>query len=258
MAIAQNQISNTFPSAPNYLRGFTLVEMAVVLVIVALLIGGMLMPLTAQQDLRARQETQRTLVDIQEALLGFAVTRGRLPCPASPGATGAENPPNGGACVNALDGFVPGITLGLQPVDPQGYVLDGWGSRIRYTVTNVDIGTTTKTFTTGNAMNTAGLAALAADLRICSTGIGITNPGMANADCAPGATLSASAVMVLLSTGKNGATGGLSADEAANLNGDRVFVAHEPVAGVNEFDDLVVWLSSNLLVSRLVAAGRLP
>ncbi|NTV87875.1 MAG: prepilin-type N-terminal cleavage/methylation domain-containing protein, partial [Burkholderiaceae bacterium] len=144
--------------------GFTLTEMAVVLVIVALLIGGMILPLSAQQDLRAQQETQQTLAAIQEAILGFAATRGRLPCPASPNATGNENPQNGGVCVNALDGFVPGITLGVQPVDAQGYAIDAWGRRIRYAVTTVN-----NTFTTNAGMNNAGLAGLVSDLRVCAT-----------------------------------------------------------------------------------------
>jgi prepilin-type N-terminal cleavage/methylation domain-containing protein len=40
-----------------FARGFTLTEMAVVLVIVALLIAGMMLPLSSQQDNRARKET---------------------------------------------------------------------------------------------------------------------------------------------------------------------------------------------------------
>ena len=248
------------PPAPRFkTRGFTLAEMAVVLVIVALLIGGMILPLSAQQDLRAQQETQKTLADIHEAILGFAATQGRLPCPASPALTGVENPMGGGACINPLDGFVPGITLGVQPVDGQGYAIDAWGQRIRYAVSMLG-----NTFTTGGGMNTAGLAGLNADLRVCTTATGIFNnvaatpPAGGGMDCAAGAAQTAGAVMVLLSTGKNAGTGGVAADEAANLNGDRVFVAHDPVAGANEFDDLVMWMSSNLLVSRLVTAGRLP
>jgi type II secretory pathway pseudopilin PulG len=244
------------PMARRKTGGFTLAEMAVVLVIVALLIGGMILPLSAQQDLRTRMETQKSLAEIQEAILGFAATQGRLPCPASPAATGVENPVGGGACINPLDGFVPGITLGVQPVDTQGYAIDAWGQRIRYAVSTIG-----NTFTTVGGMNTTGLAGLNADLRVCSTAAGIFNNAAATPpgpDCAAGAVQTTGAVMILLSTGKNGATGGVAADEAANLNGDRVFVAHEPVAGANEFDDLIFWMSSNLLVNRLVSAGRLP
>ena len=48
--------------------GFTLTELAVVLMIVALLIGGMLVPLSAQNDIRNVNETQKTLNDIRDAL----------------------------------------------------------------------------------------------------------------------------------------------------------------------------------------------
>ncbi|MDP2172069.1 MAG: prepilin-type N-terminal cleavage/methylation domain-containing protein [Rhodocyclaceae bacterium] len=250
-------MSDAVPPAPTFARGFSLVEMAVVLVIVALLIGGMLLPMTAQDDMRRTAETRATLTNVQEALLGFAVVNGRLPCPASPGATGAENPAGGGNCVNFFNGFVPGITLGLQPVDTQGFIIDAWGRRIRYAVTNVSIGATTFTFTTGGAMNSAGLVTLAPDLRVCSTASGAVDPGTATADCAAGDVLSSSAVAVLLSTGKNGA--GAAADEQANSAvHDRVFVSHEPTSGANEFDDIVLWLSTNSLINRMIAAGRLP
>ena len=53
--------------------GFTLVELAVVLVIMAVLIGGMLVPLSAQRDIRNVSETQKQLSEIKEALLGFAI-----------------------------------------------------------------------------------------------------------------------------------------------------------------------------------------
>ena len=42
---------------------------------------------------------------------------------------------------------------------------------------------------------------------------------------------------------------------------DRVFVSHTPTpsnAANGEFDDIVVWISPNILFSRMVAAGQLP
>ncbi len=62
--------------------GFSLIELAIVLFIVSLLIGGLLMPLSAQNEIRGRQETDKALANIREALIGFAVVNGRLPCPA--------------------------------------------------------------------------------------------------------------------------------------------------------------------------------
>jgi hypothetical protein len=67
-------------------------------------------------------------------------------------------------------------------------------------------------------------------------------------------------VAVIFSLGKNAPTGGTGADEAANINNDPVFVSHTPTpaSSGNEFDDLVTWLSPNILFNRMIAAGRLP
>ena len=63
-------------------QGFSLVELAVVLVIVALLSSGLMLGLSAQRDSAANQEVQRQLDTAREVLLGFAMANGRLPCPA--------------------------------------------------------------------------------------------------------------------------------------------------------------------------------
>jgi type II secretory pathway pseudopilin PulG len=99
--------------------------MAVALVIIAL-IGSLMIPLKSQVEQRKTAETQRTLELALEALYGFAAANGRLPCPASAGSNGIEDPPGGGACAHPFDGFFPAATLGVGPVDAQGYLVDGW------------------------------------------------------------------------------------------------------------------------------------
>ena len=66
-------------------RGFTLIEIAVTLFIVTLLIGSILVPLQTQVEIRKIEETQRLLEQAREALLGYAASRGYLPCPAKIG-----------------------------------------------------------------------------------------------------------------------------------------------------------------------------
>ena len=255
----------TKPSpSPRHHRGFSLVELAIVLVVVSFLAGGLIVTLSAQMELANNSETQRRLADARQALIGYAAANGRLPCPAAPGTTGIEAPAVGGNCTNPWDGFLPGITLGLGPTNEAGYVLDAWGNPIRYAVTIYNNPTYCPTycFTTTNGVkavwNAVGGNVLVPNLLICNTAAGLTGSGD-NAACATNTALATNAVAVVLSQGKNGGSPPTSADEVANTNADRLFISHTPTpAGANEFDDLVVWLSPNLLYSQMLAAGRLP
>ena len=245
--------------------GFTLTELAIVMVIMALLIGGMMMPLSAQRDIQNTNNTQRQLSDIREALLGFAAANGRLPCPASPDSTGIENPTGGGACANPNNGFVPGATLAIGPTDPQGYVLDAWGNRIRYAVTNWQSGAGAShpnAFTTvggiKSAWNDSSLASgIEPPLRVCSTSVGIESTKCAST----GTTISYATAAILISSGKNGGVTPTGDDELQNTDNNSTFVSHTPTpadAPQGEFDDLVVWLSPSILYNRLISANRLP
>lgn len=243
-------------------HGFTLVEIAVVMVVIALLLGGLLVPLAAQVELRHASDTQKYLDEIRETLIGFAVSNDRLPCPASSGSTGQESFAVGGSasngnCSNFFDGFVPAATLGLAVIDNQGFAVDPWGNPIRYAVTNANSNAFTKT----NGMSSTGLTTLAPNLLICSTASTSTS------SCSvAGTALTTGVPAIIYSTGKNGGYGGTGLDEAANpnansANNDRVFVSHVPSpssAPNGEFDDIVTWLSPNVLYNRMIAAGRLP
>ena len=124
--------------------GFTLIEMAIVLMIVGLLLSGLLVPLSAQMEQRNITDTQKSLSEIKEALIGFALTYGRLPCPATSSSNGAEQFVPGhsaadGQCSNFYNGYVPAATLGLSgTTDSSGFLIDSWGNRIHYAVTNAN------------------------------------------------------------------------------------------------------------------------
>jgi prepilin-type N-terminal cleavage/methylation domain-containing protein len=206
----------TFP------RGFTLTELAIVLFIVALLIGSMMLPITAQVDTRDYADSQKTLGEIRDALIGYAASRvGRpyLPCPDTDG-DGTEQPRVGNACP-AVEGDVPWNTLGVGRSDP-------WEHRYRYRVTAAfsDSG--------GFLLTTAG------SLRICTTSA-----------CAT--TVATAIPAVILTKGKNNT--GTVANETENSDLDDDFVSKE--ADPN-YDDVVIWLSPSILFNRMVAAGKLP
>jgi len=268
--------------------GFSLVEIAVVLVIIAILVTAVGIPLASQFDQQRTAETQKQLEAIKEAIYGFAMANGRLPCPATDGVTygaassNGNEAPSGGTCTVKL-GYVPAVTLGISNIDSTGLALDAWGlsaNRILYGVATQNIsganctGTQTSPLTTANGVRTATMDCIVSKtlISVCATTPNPTGalPGAATA-CAASAALTTSAPFVLVSKGKNASTAG-GADEQHNIDlaaslptltasEDYFFVCRiRTDAGVasGEFDDIVTWGSLNTLFARMVQAGKLP
>lgn len=250
--------------------GFTLIEVAMVFVVVALLIGGLLVPLTSQIEQQKIRETNKAMEEIKEALIGFAIVNGRLPCPADPSlATGSAGAGEArGSCASPDNmGVVPWVTLGVT----EG---DGWGRRFTYRVT--------ESFSDAIASNTVTPPGTCTTLPSLSS-FALCSQG--NSDvftkASGGVNVATNLPAVVISHGKNGLGGyqqltgtqiantDAGADEKENADPDGNFVSrthtgHQPAcddASANppcEFDDLVTWLSPNILFNRMVAAGRLP
>ena len=113
--------------------GFTLIELAIAIAIIGLLLGALLVPLATHSNAGKNRATERDLKEIKEALIGFGISTGRLPCPDTTGnglenLTGALAPPPATPpdCV-ALEGNLPWLTLGVVAVD-------AWDQRFRYRV----------------------------------------------------------------------------------------------------------------------------
>lgn len=228
--------------------GFSLVEMAVVLVILGFVITALILPITAQREANFLRQTDNQLELAQKALIGFAQANGRLPCPALDGVgqPGEEQPLGEGMCNTAqsvADGYLPAATLGIAA----GFALDGWGHRIRYAVTqtpSVSTPIVSAPFTTTNGMAAARMQNLTPTLKILD-GVG-------------GISMIDNAVAVVYSTGRDLNSGG--ADEDENLDGDNEFVSHDIQAnGPNgEFDHRLVWISPYILYNAMIQAGQLP
>jgi prepilin-type N-terminal cleavage/methylation domain-containing protein len=249
--------------------GFSLVELAIVILIMGLIIGGLAMPLSVQLENGRIKETRDLLVDAESAVQGYALANGHLPCPATPGSNGLSAVSGGGCSVQ--HGFFPAATLGISGArNDDNLLLDSWANPLRYSVSASDIdGDGNWDFTAPGEMRDVTMPLLSPDLVICATATGAS--AVACAD--PSVTLTAGAPLVLFSMGKDwGAFSGQDQQEnvGANLGGgptgvtypvpaDRVSVhrrrSDEPGNG---FDDLVHWSASATLFQRLVAGGQLP
>jgi len=232
-------------SAPNPLcmqrrqQGFSLVEMAVVMVILGMILGGILMPLSTQRDVNNRKSTERQLQEIHDALIGFAVVNGRLPCPATPASSGLSAPNTATTNCSQEHGFVPGRTLGLSgSYNSVNLLTDAWANPVRYSLTSINSWVYANNITVTTA---------AGNYRVCR-----------QSGCAASSILAENVVAVIYSLGKDGAQGTGSPDQLENTDNDIDFVSRIFSEGTNtEFDDISRWISPNVLALNLVRAGRL-
>jgi prepilin-type N-terminal cleavage/methylation domain-containing protein len=240
----------------NRMNGFTLVEMAIVIVIFGILLASFLVPLQAQRNLAFQRQTEITLESAKQALIGFAQANGRLPCPATAFSNGSESPLGGGACAQQT-GYLPAATLGIQAINSQGNAVDGWENPIRYSITQTNTagGATTPDFTTSGEMSYVGVSTLNPNLRVCASSTA--------ANCSASVNLINNAVAVVLSTGATGNDSAGKADETENLNAvanlDTVFVSHDIRANDanGEFDHHLVWISPYILYNAMIQAGQI-
>jgi hypothetical protein len=141
---------------------------------------------------------------------------------------------------------VPWTTLGVSETD-------AWGRRFSYQVTSA--------FADG--LDGTAVAA-------CTTSLGVSFQICSQAnlnvlDTVGGTNVATNLPAIVVSHGANGkgaytpqATqiAGAAGDELENANATNSLVSHDPVQ--NGYDDLVVWLSPNVLLNRMITAGKLP
>jgi prepilin-type N-terminal cleavage/methylation domain-containing protein len=227
-------------------RGFVLIEVAIALFVLALILGGILAPLNAQVEQGKIRDTNKVISDINEALLGYVMINGRLPRPATSSTNGVEN---AAACGSpdperACTGFIPWTTLGSGK-------LDAWGNIIRYSVTPafansafalITLGT--KTIQERNAVG--GLVDYATNVPVIVWSTGPENFG----------TNGTAAVRA------NNSSGVTNADEITNNTASTTFIrriqVNNSAATGGEFDDIVTFIPTAILVDKAIAAGKLP
>ncbi len=228
-------------------HGFTLVEIALVLVIAGVVLATLSSVLLIYIKNTNIKTTEQRLEQIQDSMQLFVEFNGRLPCPApltlAPDDTdfGREvstNDCNGGAFAGTFTTGTDGVRIGAVPTRalnlPDDFTLDGWNNRFTYAVTQV--------------MAEAGTYEIDAGI------IDIQDSG-GNSVTVP----DASAHYVIVSHGPDGA-GAYSASGTAGVpcgtgtldaqncdNADEIFartILTSTAAGANFYDDLVVFRAS--------------
>lgn len=224
--------------------GFSLVEMAIVMAIVGLLLGGLLPTISSQIEQSRRSETRKQMDEIQQALMGYAIINGFLPCPMLTTTTNPNDASYGVApatcAAPTAEGLLPWKTLGVSETDAWGSKRSSadnpWTGYWRYRVD--------RNFTTSFTLN---------------TGFGTCSP-IATTDCLAiqdnsGNTITTTTerpVAVIFSTGPNVIANGHNASYEATSG---IYQSDVPNA---TFDDILVWISRPQLFNRMVAAGKLP
>ena len=258
-------------------RGFTLVEVLVVLIIFGIVLT---MAAAVTRGLAAGQKRSNTVTRMQTvdaAIAQFVAVQKRMPCPAN-GAlastannAGVEVAPDVNGCSNQANGVVPWVSLGLTETD----ATDGWDRRFTYR-TEQSLGKTMDM----SQCDPAGGAALpppgAATCNACSSttlatctppqsflygkGLRVKNVSgtvvMEPTPATPAVTPATGAAYVVISAGETGGGGYLNTGvigtttstdgteeqkNYANFAGAGYYVddSISDVAGVTHFDDLV-------------------
>lgn len=247
-------------------RGFTLVEIAVVVLVLGLLLGSLLGPLSIRIEQQETRKTSDQMEEIKEALYGYAMANGALPCPDT-GDDGRQDRTGSPEVCSGAAGSIPWTDLGVSG-------LDAWNHSFRYRVTvefadqfGIDaFGAPVPPTPTPSAA--CPVSPTQASFALCSNG------DIKVLDGDGGNVVADKVAAVVISHGKYRFDPVSSTDPpsphevenferegAASIPGDAlgtVVVRGYTGGSGQEYDDIVVWLSANVLKYRLVQAGRLP
>lgn len=247
--------------------GFTLIEMAIVLVVIGLILSGGLLAVSPILQSSKVSETNSRMDRIEQALILHAIRFSCLPCPApnvnsytgtDPGQAsdtgGAYNNTTGGnsaGCANSTctntHGIVPWVNLGLSEAD----VIDGFGYRIDYALTNA-------TTSPGDLQRANGAIR---DGKSYPTGSLVVNN-------TAGTQITDKAAYVLISHGPDHSLGfaigtGTQSINPTNSTNEKLndgtganYVQGSPIStsDTNHFDDIVRW-RTGAMIAQLCGAG---
>jgi prepilin-type N-terminal cleavage/methylation domain-containing protein len=261
-------------------RGFSLIEIAIGLMIIGLIASSMIASIGQQTEQRRVTETKVSLNQARDAVMAYLTSQGRLPCPASATSNGQESilSNSSGIITCTLEaGFLPAVTLGMTGLDANGNLNNGWDDGAGAATTRPRVfryGVSSLAAPVTNALTSPGLGAAGSSTRrndvqtainngnalfICASASGIS--GATNRCGSTANLLSNTAAVTIWTLGANGSnTGTFSFDELQNatMPVSRVLISrgYAP-SGANGgmFDDLVTWIPASIVLERLLVTG---
>ncbi|RLB08731.1 MAG: hypothetical protein DRG27_05325 [Deltaproteobacteria bacterium] len=200
-------------------KGFTLIEIAIVMVILGILLGGGIPLFRSLMEQKKRNETISYMKEVKEVLISYAKIYGRLPF--------ADTDGDGVEDSNSYYGFLPYVTLSVSPVD-------SYSRHLKYEVNRnltIDKNTTCTTIRSGL----------------------VGNPKVVDSD---GSTKPFSVAAVIVSAGRGDAdndgdvfdkisSGSFTGD---NTDGRPNYIRYPPI---NSFDDIVRYISGYEIYSKV-------
>ncbi len=203
-------------------RGFTLIEVAVVLVVIGIMAGGGVSLIRLLTEKKARDQTAEYLAQAKTSLLSYASINGTLPY--------ASSDLDGDADAGVTSGYLPFVDLQLKPVD-------AYGRPLKY------------------HLNAALAIAAQATCNAISAGLGGA-PQVVDVD---GASVAFSVAAMLLSSGPRDADADSDVFDAVdgavagdNTDGSPNYIRYPEI---DSFDDLVVYVGEGELFADAGCAG---
>jgi prepilin-type N-terminal cleavage/methylation domain-containing protein len=245
-------------------KGFSLIEVVIVITIMGIVMAGFILPMLGQIKIRNQllelqkyKETNRILEEIKQALLGYVAINKYFPCPdfdVTPDGQGG-NQSNCNTAAKAFEGYVPWVDLGLTKGT------DAWGNPIRYRVHHKYA----YFFDTSTSKNS----------EISTTNADVTaSPVLQVKDQNEKAISSTNSIaIILLSCGKNGKPDSTTNESNNRTGNQNCLNAATPTINTDyyiqdtrnystepdiptDFDDIVTWISKFQVINTLNNAGK--
>ena len=242
-------------------KGFTLIELSIVLVILSMLLGVMVTVVPVQENKDSAAQTKDNLKFIEDAMLAYFNQRGYLPCPAplnsviNSSGFGVSSTAGVSDCVLAAPSGTTDVGSGSDRIRiggvptrelkiPDSYAFDGWNNRITY-VTAAELSQTLAKFQ-AHTSATTGMT-----IRDSSTNSLHTGSPTFIAYTVISHGINARGATNYQGTSIPSACG--SSNDSENCNNDAIF--RDQFIDLTTFDDQILWKTKAQLVSESLFSG---